>query len=261
MSVQSPEKGPLDVRVAAWLRRPESRWILLIWVVLTVALGFFAVVPARIMGTPMSTSKYVVEETMTVFTLVAAPVAAMVWAIAIYSVLKWRHRGEGPPTEDGPALRSNRAVTATWLFVSSALVLFLLIWGLGELQASAAPSQSSNALEVDVTGQQWVWTFTYPQDGNVTSTNLYLPVNRPVVFRVASKDVVHSFWAVELGVKIDANPGYVTETSTEPTRLGTFNVRCAELCGLYHADMETTGQVVSGGSFAQWITAQGGQVR
>lgn len=261
MSEQTPNSASLDARLAVWMRRPESRGILVIWVVLTIALAFFAVVPARIMGPSMSTSKNVVEQTMTLFTLVAAPVAAMVWAIAIYSVLKWRHRGDGPPPQDGPALRSHRGVTTAWLFVSSALVLFLLIWGLGELQASAAPAAASDPLVVEVTGQQWVWTFSYPAEGNVTSTNLYLPVNRPVVFRVTSMDVVHAFWAVELGVKVDANPGYVTETSTQPTRLGTFNVRCAELCGLYHADMETTGQVVSSGSFDQWIAAQGGHAQ
>jgi len=81
-------------------------------------------------------------------------------------------------------------------------------------------------------------------------------VNRPVVFHVTSKDVIHSFWVVQMGIKIDANPGEVTKTGVVPDRLGTFDVRCAELCGLLHAHMETQAHVVSTTDFAAWITAQ-----
>ena len=60
---------------------------------------------------------------------------------------------------------------------------------------------------MDVTGQQWTWTFDYPDSGGVGSDTLYLPVNQRVVFHVTSKDVIHSFWIVQMGVKVDANPG------------------------------------------------------
>jgi len=73
--------------------------------------------------------------------------------------------------------------------------MFALIWGLGEMQSLSADASTPNAMVVNVTGQQWVWTFSYPQNGNVESEQLYLPVNRPVVFHVTSKDVIHSFWS------------------------------------------------------------------
>ena len=77
-------------------------------------------------------------------------------------------------------------------------------------------------------------------------------------FNVTSNDVVHNFWAVELGVKIDANPGAITQTGVTANKLGTFNIRCAELCGLHHAYMETQVQVVEKGQFEEWARERGG---
>ena len=230
----------------------------MIWLLLTVLLVAFSFVPAHLMGVQASKTEHDIEQTMTVFTMAAAPVAALVWAIAVYSLFAWRHKGNGPPTTDGPALRSNTRATAVWLVASSVLVTFLLIWGLAELPAVATANSAPNPLIVNVTGQQWLWTFTYPGQGDVQSDVLYLPKNRPVVFRVTSEDVVHSFWLVQMGIKVDANPGQITTTSATPERLGTFAIRCAELCGLYHAHMETTAKVVSPADFSSWLTTHGG---
>ena len=111
-----------------------------------------------------------------------------------------------------------------------------------------------------MTGQQWVWTFSYPQNGNVESDQLYLPVNRPVVFYVHSEDVIHSFWVVQLGIKVDANPGETTKTSVCPDRIGNYDVRCAELCGLLHADMETNAHVVRPTDFNRWLADNGARL-
>ena len=247
-------------RVNAWIRRPATRHVALIWAVMTIALIFFAFVPARVMGPPASPTKRAVEDTMTVFTIAAAPVAAVVWSVALYSLIKWRRKGAaGPDTEDGPALRGSRSpVTVVWLLLSSLLCVFMLIWGLAEIGKVNASAASPDPLEVDVTGQQWVWTFSYPHNGNVESDQLYLPVNRPVVFYVHSEDVIHSFWVVQLGVKVDANPGELTKTSVLPDRTGNYDIRCAELCGLLHADMETNVHVVSPAAFNAWLSTKGG---
>ena len=74
-------------------------------------------------------------------------------------------------------------------------------------------------LQVQVIGQQWVWTYRYPQFGGMESSELMLPVGMPVTFHVTSLDVIHSFWAYQLGVKADANPGvdnvaYMTPKAT-----------------------------------------------
>jgi cytochrome c oxidase subunit 2 len=250
---------PVTAQIRTWWQRVEIKRIAWIWLGITVVLVIFGlVVPARLMGPSASTTMSAVETTMTLFSVAAAPVMALVLAIAAYSLIGWRSRGSQSPVGDGPPIRGNGPVTATWMLVSSLLTVFVLIWGLGEMQSLSAVASAPNAMVVNVTGQQWVWTFSYPQSGNVESDQLYLPVNRPVVFHVTSKDVIHSFWVVQMGIKIDANPGQVTTTSVVPDKLGTFDVRCAELCGLLHAYMETQAHVVSTSDFAAWVNAHGG---
>ena len=99
-------------------------------------------------------------------------------------------------------------MTAIWLGISAVLVIVLLVWGLGEF--TAEETSHPNTLQVDVTGQQWLWTFTYPGAGNVETRSLVLPINRPVQFNVTSVDVTHGFWPAALGVQVDANPNVVT---------------------------------------------------
>jgi cytochrome c oxidase subunit 2 len=254
--------APINDRIRTFLRRKDVRGVFVIWVLLTIALVFFAFVPAHIMGPPASQTKRAIERTVTVFSLSAAPVAAVVWAIAIYSLIRWRRRGKitTPPEDDGPALRNNGPASGIWVVLSSLLCVFLLIWGLAAMQTVNEPAQASDPLVVDVTGQQWLWDFTYPGNGNIQSEQLYLPNRRPIVFHVTSEDVVHSFWIIQLGVKVDANPGENTEVSVIPDRLGTFDIRCAELCGLLHADMQTYVHVVTPQAFNSWVKARGGQV-
>lgn len=234
-------------------RRPPVRPILVIWVVLTLLLLAFAPVPSRLMGDAASPTMQEIETTMTWFSALSAPVAAMVWAILLYSFFRWRHRGSQPPPEDGYPVRDNRRVFTVWLIVSSVLCLLLLVWGLVVIAprvAEANPAQTP--VVVDVTGQQWAWSFDYPGMGGKKSTELYLPVGRTVTFVVKSEDVVHSFWIVQMGVKIDANPGEQTIATVRPTQIGTFTARCAELCGLYHSYMQTTVHVVSQADFNAW---------
>jgi cytochrome c oxidase subunit 2 len=242
-----------------WWQNPDVRAIAALWAVFTVLGVVFAlIVPDRLMGTPASNTMTEVERTFTVFSVASAPVAAVVWALAAYSLWRWRRRGSWAPGDpDGPPLRGHGWSTGLWMFGSSVLCVFLLIWGLAALSSVEAPASASSPLVIEVTGQQWVWSFTYPQNGNVESDQLYLPVDRPVVFRVTSNDVIHSFWVPEMGIKVDANPGMTTTTQTVPDRLGLYHVKCAELCGLLHADMETYAHVVSADDFTAWAASQG----
>jgi cytochrome c oxidase subunit 2 len=90
----------------------------------------------------------------------------------------------------------------------------------------------------------------------VETPHLELPVDRDVEFHVTSLDAIHSFWVHDLGVKVDANPGVDNIAYVKPTETGGFDLRCAELCGLWHGHMFDTMQVVSGARFASWIRLQ-----
>ena len=219
-----------------------------------VLIGIFA--PHHLMPTFLTHEGTDVWRTMVLFTILAAPVAAVVYAVAAYSLVGWRHRGnqDEPPPDDGPPLRGNSTVTAIWLGTSTVLVLVLLAWGLTVY--SAEDVSHTNTLQINVTGQQWLWTFQYPGTG-VNTRTLVLPVNRPVQFNVTSVDVTHGFWPAALGVQVDANPGVVTVIRATPDKLGTFTVRCSQLCGLYHSFMYAPGSVVTSAKFSQWLQSQG----
>ncbi len=109
-------------------------------------------------------------------------------------------------------------------------------------------------LQVQVIGQQWGWTYRYPQFGGMESTALRLPVNTPVKFHVTSLDVIHSFWAYQLGVKADANPQVDDVAYTTPKQLGSVTVRCNELCGIWHGAMFNYGRVTSQDAFQTWAS-------
>jgi cytochrome c oxidase subunit 2 len=209
------------------------------------------------MPTIMSVEMKSAEKIMVWFTVISAPIAAIVLAVATNAFLNG-HRGDTPPP-DGPAIRTNGPVVAVWTITSTVFALVAIVWGLTEMngQAVAAAKDAKSAITVEVTGSQWLWTFKYPAQG-IETHELNLPIDVPVTFNIRSADVNHSFWPVQLGVKIDANAQTTTVIHTTPTMLGPIDVKCAELCGLYHAYMETNGAVQSQSDFNAWVTAQGG---
>jgi cytochrome c oxidase subunit II len=234
-------------------RRVDWRQIALVWALLTAlsVTGSILVLP-RLMPQVASSEMHLVVLTMIVFSVTAAPIGSFVYSTAFHWWRSSRHYGDTPPA-DGPALRGHNPVAITWLAVSGLLTCFLLVWGLGALATDDAAAEHAS-LHVDVTGQQWLWTYHYPGT-KVTTEEPVVPEGKTVTFDVTSLDVTHSFWIVQMGVKVDANPGVVTTVSVTPTRLGTFDVHCAELCGLNHAFMVSQIRVVTPAKYAAWLAA------
>jgi len=201
-----------------------------------------------------------------ILTALATPIVLLIWVYFGYAVAVFRQNGAA--VVDGPPITGHGRIQATWLIATSALVLGLAVFGTADLFTTggagggegpnpvAKPADSSSALPVQVIGQQWLWTFRYPTYGGVETTTLDLPVGREIEFHVTSLDVVHSFWAIELGVKADAILGADNIAFDKPLRTGSFQVRCDELCGLWHGHMNSTGHVLSDANFATWIAAQ-----
>jgi cytochrome c oxidase subunit 2 len=213
----------------------------------------------------------------TVLALLATPVVVGVLLYFGWALAFWRKK-PGDETDAQP-LHGNLKVQATWIVGTAAIVLSLAVYGTVELIAPAGAGagqgpqpifkngmpadasltswtpNSGNILQVQVIGQQWAWTYRYPQFGGFETTQLVLPVGQPVQFNVTSLDVIHSFWAYTLGVKADANPGVNNVAYATPTDIGYFQVRCAELCGIWHGSMYDTGQVMSDSDFLAWTQA------
>ena len=233
---------------------------LAIWAILT-AIGIWI----SIKGTPWLMMKSASHQmhtailTVIVFSVAAAPVAAGIYAVQIYALAKWRYKGEGVPPDAEP-LRNNVKAVSAWIGVSALLTTLLLIWGLAAL-ASDENVSGPRPMTVNVTGQQWLWSFQYPiaqtlLHHNVESNVLEIPLNNQANFNITSVDVTHGFWVPSLGVKVDANPGAITTLSVIPNKLGVYDIRCVELCGLNHSAMITKAYVVTEKQFLTWLKAQ-----
>lgn len=199
----------------------------------------------------------------TVLYAVAVPIALALLVYFAYVLIVFRARG--PETGEGVAVRGDRRVARIWLVVTGSIALGMAVFGTVRLLEGGAgggqgpdplAKPGGEPLEVQVIGQQWQFTYRFPSFAGVETSELVLPVNREIEFHVTSLDVVHSFWAYELGVKADANPGEDNVTYVRPSETGGFEVRCAELCGLWHGHMFDGGRVVSDAEFRAWIRRQ-----
>jgi cytochrome c oxidase subunit II len=238
----------------------------LIWVVATlIATPLVIVLLGPIMppgnGSEQAASKVTDN---TVLLAMATPVLLLVLLYLIYAVVCFRQPKGG--VLEGPGLRGDARLQTTWIVVTSVLVLSLAVYGTVRLEAGYGAGSGSGPtpltvpsgpkLPVQVIAQQWKFTYRYPTYGGVETPHLVLPVNQMVELHVTSLDVIHSFWAYQLGVKADANPNVDNVAFVRPTHLQTFEVRCAELCGIWHGQMFDHGQVVTPSAFQAWIHQQ-----
>jgi cytochrome c oxidase subunit 2 len=246
------------------------RRIVLIWLVVSVigtALIVFLVGPGLPPGNGSVESAGQVTDN-TVLMALSVPVAAAVLVYLAYALIVFRER-EPEAVLDGPPIRGNASVQLWWLVITTVIVLFLAGYGSVRLLADGsgggqgpnpiarpAVPKGGSQLVVQVIGQQWQFTFRFPSYGGVETSSLELPANTLVQFNVTSLDVIHSFWAYQLGVKADANPGVNNVAYVTTKGPLAFNIRCAELCGVWHGYMFQTGHVVSQSDFKTWIAQQ-----
>ncbi|HUN37323.1 MAG TPA: cytochrome c oxidase subunit II [Trebonia sp.] len=270
-STETPAAGPGPATREA----PHGLRMLAIWFVLALAadLIIWFVWKPHLPPGDMSSSAQHQQFDIAVLAVTGAPVVVAVLIYFIYAIVVWR--AKPGDDSDGVPIYGNTKVQATWIIGTSAIVLWLAVFGTIELVGPAGagagegPSpiwtlagkqtatwtpNSDDMLQVQVIGQQWVWTYRYPQFGGMESSELMLPQGMPVTFHVTSLDVIHSFWAYQLGVKADANPGVDNVAYTTPKSMGSFTVRCNELCGIWHGAMYNYGQVVSPTAFQSWAS-------
>lgn len=174
-------------------------------------------------------------------------IGVLVWGLIGWAVLRYRRKDE-----DAPAPRQTTYHLPLELLYT--LVPFLIIGVLFfyTVKASDAVLQTTEEPEVtiNVIGQKWSWTFNYMEADNPdvgtdahtigtleTIPDLYLPVDKTVRFNLQSADVIHSFWVPSFYFKMDVIPGHPNSFEVTPNRLGTYDGKCAELCGEYHALM------------------------
>jgi cytochrome c oxidase subunit 2 len=187
--------------------------------------------------------------------IVSVPVFVLVVTVVLYSAIRFRMK-PGEELADGPPIHGNTRLEVIWTAVPAILLVALCSYAY--IVLTNVEEAKANTMDVRVVGEQFTWTFHYKgSDGkDVISNQLYLPNDRPVLFTVQSKDVLHDFWVPAFRMKIDAVRGIDTHVRVTPNRIGDYPVVCAELCGIGHSTMRQNVRVVSPHQFTAWIDKQ-----
>jgi cytochrome c oxidase subunit 2 len=196
----------------------------------------------------------------TLWSLMLSICAAVFFAV-LAAVLVAVIRGTRNRSNEQSRLPSEKTLTRG-VGVAVALTVVILI---GFLVASVSTGRSvgslhaSSAVTIEIIGHQWWWEIHYedalPSRRVVTANELHIPVNRPVVLKATSRDVIHSFWVPNLQGKRDLIPGYTTAVWLQASRTGVFRGQCAEFCGMQHAHMALDVVVDSDQDFGEWLDA------
>ncbi len=183
--------------------------------------------------------------------VIAVPIFVLVMTVAIYSVLRFRVSDDDE--SDGAPIHGNSRLEVIWVAVPTIIVVALAAYAwIGLL---VLEEEGQNPLRVKVIGQQFAWKYEYPAEAGMPvkqTTDLVLPVNRPVQFELNTEDVIHSFWVPAFRLKQDVVPGITSAMRLTPNRLGNFPVVCAELCGIGHSTMRQAVQVVDASRYTSW---------
>jgi len=185
-------------------------------------------------------------------------ILAVVWGLMAYVVVKFRAKPDDPRPKQ---VRGHMGLEIGWTVGPAIIVIAIAIPTIQAVFATQRPV-SDDAMLVEVTGHRFWWEFHYPEQGVTTANELWLPVDRPVSLRLASSDVIHSFWVPILGGKRDLNPVPAVREGRDPkynwlhlvpTQTGVFMGQCAEFCGEAHSWMTKRVIVESEEAFEDWV--------
>jgi cytochrome c oxidase subunit 2 len=187
---------------------------------------------------------------------ITGAIFVLVEVLLLYFLIRYRHR-EGRPAHYTHG--SNR-LEVIWTIVPAIICVVLALLS-RRSWAEIKQNMPQGAMNVEVTAEQFAWNIRYPgpdgkldtADDVVTLNQLHFPVGRPLIVTLHSKDVIHSFFLPEFRVKQDAVPGMTTRIWLEATRVGHWEIACAELCGLGHYRMKGFVTVETPEEFDRWL--------
>jgi cytochrome c oxidase subunit 2 len=229
---------------------------------------------------PLASNWGYIDDTMLLTFWITGAVFAAVVLFLAYCLFRFRHK-EGRKAAYEP---ENKRLESWLTAITAGGVIAMLAPGLFVwAQFVDVPDA---ATDVEVVGQQWLWSFRLPgADGRLGAADnrlvnfentlgvspadpfgqddvlieggeLVIPVDRPVRFLLRSIDVLHNFYVPEFRAKMDMIPGSVTYFWMTPTKTGTYEILCAELCGVGHSYMRGVVTVVTGEEYEEWLASQ-----
>jgi cytochrome c oxidase subunit 2 len=255
--------------------------------------GFTPMLPEKHIGVPIKAGTGIQEQVTEIgrgaatfhnvwLLFLCAAISLFVLALLGWTMVKYR-RGANPT----PSRTShNTLLEVVWTLVPVLILVAIAIPSMRLLSAQYSPPPAD--VTIKVTGNQWFWTYSYPDLGGfeivsnmlkekadvkagdrfrtdadgppllAVDERLVIPVGKTVKFLVTSNDVIHAFWVPAFWNKIDANPGQVNETWAKVDRPGVYFGQCTELCGARHAYMPIAVEVVPEAQFNAWVASKGG---
>jgi cytochrome c oxidase subunit 2 len=230
--------------------------------------------------TPIASNWSYIDATLVITFWITGAVFTAVVLFTAYCVYRFRHGSGETPHYEPENRRLEWALTvATALGVAAMLAPGLFVWH----QFVTVPEEAG---DVEIVGRQWGWSFRLPgKDGElgtsdiryasvdnplglnpndargrddvvIEADDLHLQLNKPVKVLLRSTDVLHNFYVPEFRGKMDLIPGSVTYFWLTPTRTGTFDILCAELCGVGHAQMRGAVVVADEPAYQAWLEKQ-----
>ena len=191
---------------------------------------------------------------------VTAVIFVVVFSLLAYSVVKFRKRS-GDDGREPPQVYGSNQVELAWTVIPVLIVVTLFMATVRVLAGIQNASQPANAIEVVAIGHQFWWEYRYPALKVVTANELHVPVSdpnhpTPTFFKLASADMVHSFWVPRLAGKTDLVPNRVNSMWIDPHETGLYLGQCAQYCGTQHAKMLLRVYVQTREEFDRWIQQQ-----
>jgi cytochrome c oxidase subunit 2 len=186
----------------------------------------------------------------------------LVEATLVWFLVKYRAR----PGRRAHYTHGNVKAEIIWTSVTAVVVVWIgLASSGGWHRIKGYDSAPQGSLPLSILAKQFEWHVTYPgPDGKIggaddftVRSQLHVPVNRPVVATLQAEDVIHSFFVPQFRIKQDAVPGMHIRVWFQPTQVGTFELGCAELCGLGHYRMRAVVTVHTQEDYDRWMAAKG----
>lgn len=192
-------------------------------------------------------------------TWITGIIFVIVEVLLLYFLIRYRHR-EGQPAR---YTHGNNRLEVIWTIVPAVICVVLALLS-RRAWADIKQSLPPDAMVVEITAEQFAWNIRYPgvdgklntADDIVTLNQLHVPVGRPVVVSLRSKDVIHSFFLPQFRVKQDAVPGMTTRIWFQGEHVGNWEIACAELCGLGHYRMKGFITVETPEDLEKWLATQ-----
>jgi cytochrome c oxidase subunit 2 len=181
------------------------------------------------------------------FVAVTAFFSVLIATLVVVFAVRYRRR---EATEVGAPIHGSLILELTWTFIPLVIAMVMFVWGASlYFQITTPPS---NAMEVYVVGKRWMWKAQHVT-GQREINELHVPVGQPVKLIIGSEDVLHAYWVPAFRMKMDAVPGRTTTMWFEASKPGTYQLFCAEYCGMSHSRMIGTVTAMEPLAFQTWL--------